>query len=315
MRPSCHEILAADRAADGEKSFRQRRRNAGQFGHRNQKRQTEAQILPHVAVLGQHDPLAPVAGIGQPIMRAAAIHPLLAFAGVMMRQRKMRAAIAKSFAHRDALGIERVGDPADRGLRAFLVNVPALEMLDRAGIHDDQRRMDDRPGIHQRARQRVAARLDHAGKRAADHIERVIGSVSSGNTPTGSRLARMVMATSNGPCLRVSQGSVPVSAKLTAARLPASCAALAKIIEPKVAGGRNTTWPSRKMRREQPRDIGLREGRGRAQDQLGAADGFGDVGRHQRQLHVVPAVRVLDDECASPPRDVPPLAPHRAATA
>ena len=52
------------------------------------------------------------------------------------------------------------------------------------------------------------------------------------------------MATSNGPCLRVSQGSVPVSAKLALARLPASCAALAKIIEPNVAGGRNTTWPS-----------------------------------------------------------------------
>ena len=49
---------------------------------------------------------------------------------------------------------------------------------------------------------------------------------------------------SNGPCLRVSQGSVPVSANATSARLPASCAALANSIEPKVPGGRNTTWPS-----------------------------------------------------------------------
>ena len=70
----------------------------------------------------------------------------------MMRQRKMRAAITKTLADRDALGIERVRDPADRSLRAFLVNVPALEMLDRAGIHDDQRRMDDRSGIHQGGR-------------------------------------------------------------------------------------------------------------------------------------------------------------------
>ena len=85
------------------------------------------------------------------------------------------------------------------------------------------------------------------------------------------------MATSNGPCLRVSHGSVPVSAKLTRARLPASCAALAKIIEPKVAGGRNTTWPSVRCGASSLRDIGLREGRGGAQDQLGAADGFGDV--------------------------------------
>ena len=97
----------------------------------------------------------------------------LAFAGVVMRQRKMRRAVAERLAHRDALGVERVGDAADRGLRAFLVDVPALEMLERAGIHHDQRRMDDRPGIHQRARQRVAAGLDHAGKGAADHVERM----------------------------------------------------------------------------------------------------------------------------------------------
>ena len=102
-------------------------------------------------------------------MGTAAIHPLLAFGRIMMRQRKMRTAITKTFAHRDAFGIERIGDAADRGLRAFLVDVPALEMLDRAGIHHDQRRMDDGPGIHQRARQRVAARLDRAGKGASDH--------------------------------------------------------------------------------------------------------------------------------------------------
>jgi len=49
------------------------------------------------------------------------------------------------------------------------------------------------------------------------------------------------------------------------------------------------------MRRDQSRDNGLSEGRGRAQDQLGTADGFGDVGRHQRQLHVVAAIDVLDE--------------------
>src|SRR5260370_9939162 len=95
----------------------------------------------------------------------------------MMRQRKMRAAIAVSLTYRDAFRIERVGDVADRSLRAFLVNIPSFEMFDRAGIHHDQRWMDDRPGIHQRSRQRVAARLNHAGKRASDHIERMVGSV------------------------------------------------------------------------------------------------------------------------------------------
>src|SRR5262245_4290974 len=66
----------------------------------------------------------------------------------------------------------------------------------------------------------------------------------SGNTPVGSRLARTVMAASNGALLRVSQGSVPVSAKATSARLPAAYAALANTTEPKVPGGRNTTWPA-----------------------------------------------------------------------
>jgi len=84
-------------------------------------------------MLCEHNPLAPVAGIGQAVVRAAAIHPLLAFGRVVMRQGKVRAAIAKAFAYRDAFGIERVGDSADRDLRTFLVNVPAFEMLDRAG--------------------------------------------------------------------------------------------------------------------------------------------------------------------------------------
>src|SRR6202140_4002671 len=127
-------------------------------------------------MLSEHNPLAPLAGIGKAIMRATPIHPLLALGGVMMRQRKVRAAIAKGFAYRDALGIERVRDPADRSLRAFLVNVPTLEMLDRAGIHHDQRRMDDGSRIYHRRRQRVAARLDHSGKRPSYHIERMISS-------------------------------------------------------------------------------------------------------------------------------------------
>ena len=62
-----------------------------------------------------------------------------------------------------------------------------------------------------------------------------------GNTPVGSRLARMVIAASNGPCLRVSQGNVPVSAKMVSAPLPASRWANANSIEPKVPGGTNTT--------------------------------------------------------------------------
>ncbi len=295
---ACHEILAADRAADGQKGSCQRRRDPGQFRHRNQQRQAEAQILPHVAMFRQHDPLAPVAGIGQAVVRAAAIHPLLAFAGVMMRQRKVRPAIAKTLAHRDAFGIERVGDAADRSLRAFLVDVPALEMLDRAGIHDDQRRMDDRPGIHQRRRQRIAARLDHAGKGAPDHIERMIGGIKrkyADRQPLG--------ADGDGDFERS-----------VLARQPGQRAGLGKARRLRDCRRRARPW-QRSSSRMSPAAgtppvhrsdaaraaVRYRAARrpGRAQDQFGVADGFGDVRCHQRQLHLVPAIGVLDDDAGA----------------
>ncbi len=52
--------------------------------------------------------------------------------------------------------------------------------------------------------------------------ERVARVDACGNTPVGSRVARAVIAAVVGPCLRVSQGSVPVSANANSARLPAS---------------------------------------------------------------------------------------------
>src|SRR6266571_8303906 len=115
-----HEILAADRRADRQKSFRQRRYNPGQLSNRNQKRQAKVQILPHVAMLCEHNPLAPVTGFSETIVRAVSIHPLLALGCVMMRQRKVWTGMAKAFAYRDAFGIKRVRDLADQSMRAFL---------------------------------------------------------------------------------------------------------------------------------------------------------------------------------------------------
>ena len=89
----------------------------------------------------------------------------------------MRRAVTERLADSDTFGIERVGDAPDRGLRAFLVDVPALEMLDRAGVHDNQRRVDDRSGIHQRAGQRIAAWFDDAGERAPNHLQRMAGAI------------------------------------------------------------------------------------------------------------------------------------------
>src|SRR6201999_3550078 len=109
------------------------------------------------------DALAPVTGIGEAVMRAAAIHPDLPLCRVMIRQRKMRRPVAKRLTHGDPLGGDRVAAKPYLGLRAFLVNVPALEMFDRPGVHYDQRWVDDRSGVHERAGKCVAARLDHAG--------------------------------------------------------------------------------------------------------------------------------------------------------
>src|SRR5436190_727621 len=66
------KILAADRAADRQKRARERRRHGGQVADRDEKRQPDAYILQHVAMLRQHDMLAPVTALSQLVVRAAA---------------------------------------------------------------------------------------------------------------------------------------------------------------------------------------------------------------------------------------------------
>src|SRR5262245_17555301 len=139
-----HEILAADRSADGGEGPGERRCDARELGHRDQERQTDARVLEHIAVGGEDDAFAPVTRIGQAIMRTAAVHPLLTVLGVMVGEREMWGAVTERLAYGDALGIERVGHAAGRRLRALLVDIPALEMLERAGVHGDEWRMNDR---------------------------------------------------------------------------------------------------------------------------------------------------------------------------
>src|SRR6202171_3165368 len=86
----------------------------------------------------------------------------------------MRGPASQPLADAHALAVALTGVTADCGLRSFVVDVPLLEMLERSGIHDDERRMDDRPSIHQRTRQRVAAGLDRAGKSLADDLKRMV---------------------------------------------------------------------------------------------------------------------------------------------
>ena len=84
-------------------------------------------------------------------MGAAPVHPFIAFLGVVVGQREMRRAIAQRLAQRHALGVQRIGHGADGRLGAFAVDVPALEMLQGTGVHQDERRVDDGAGIHERA--------------------------------------------------------------------------------------------------------------------------------------------------------------------
>ena len=92
-----------------------------------------------------------------------------------MRQRKMRAAIAKP------LRIAMRSASSASVTRRIEACVPSLWMSQRSKCSIGPAFMTISggwmigAGIHQRRRQRVAARLDHAGKRAADHVERMIG--------------------------------------------------------------------------------------------------------------------------------------------
>src|SRR5882724_4966529 len=83
------KILPADRAANSKESFGQWRGDPREFSDRGQKRQTQPQILPHITVFGQNDPLAPVTGVSETVVRAAAIHPDLTVGRVMVGQRKV----------------------------------------------------------------------------------------------------------------------------------------------------------------------------------------------------------------------------------
>jgi len=115
------------------------------------------------------------------------------------------------------------------------------------------------------------------------------------NTPTGSRLARMVMATSNGPCLRVSHGSVPVSAKLAAAPLPMSRAALATDHRAESRGRQEHHLSVGEMRRKQLSDIALREGGAGHRSSSALWTAFRQCQSSPTPVHVVSAIGVLED--------------------
>ena len=72
----------------------------------------------------------------------------------------------------DALRIERIGHGSYGALCAFVVDVPGREVLQRPGIQQDQRPVNDRAGVHQRTAQGVLDGL-HAGVGLAQNGERL----------------------------------------------------------------------------------------------------------------------------------------------
>ena len=231
-------------------------------------------VLGHVAMLGEHDVFAPVAAVDQAIV-AIAVHPAVVV--VMVAEREMFAGVAERLAQGDALAVERVGDATDGRLGALVVDVPALEVLQRAGVHQDQRRMDDRSRVHQCAGQRILDRFDRR-KGSAQHgksLRRLAGREHSGWQPRGAHgdgdFGRAVLARQ--PRQRSGLGEGDVS--------------LASGVAQRAHHGDAAEGPGRQedhlavsqMRRRRARDVLLGEGWRRYQDQFGPAQRSAEIGR------------------------------------
>ena len=130
-------------------------------------------VLAHVAVLPEVEGLVPVAGVDELVVRQVAVHPVRR--RVVVGEREVGRSIAQPLPDRDALGVERVVDAADRGLGALVVDVPAVEVLDGSRVHQDQGWVDDGAGVHEGRGQRVLHGLDRAGEGRGDHRQGALG--------------------------------------------------------------------------------------------------------------------------------------------
>lgn len=207
----------------------------------------------------------------------------------------MRRTEAERLAHGDALAIERISDAAHGRLGALLVNVPVREVLQRRGIHDDERRVDDGTRIHQRARERIAARLDNARKGAADDGERTLAQPQrqyAGRQALGANrdrdLERTVLARK--PRQGAGLGERDVSAVADRAR------GLREHHGAKSARRQKNDLPVGKMRSDYARDIHLCRRRHGADDEFGAAHHLGNVCGDERGPCLVAAAKIFDDD-------------------
>ncbi len=213
----------------------------------------------------------------------------------MVAEREMGRGIAKRRAQRHAFTIQRIMHRADTGLRAFIMDVPFVEMRNRAGIHDDQGRMDNRSGIHQCRRKRVFNRFDGPGKGRADDSQRPIG--MAGRVDPG-RQARCACCDGDSlqpvlvrtpPCQPGKRAGLGKRHIRPATMLPAE---IGHDIAAKTAGRQENNLTVLEMRGQLFCHIRLRKGGGGKQDQISAADRITDIGNHSGKLQVVPAIMV-----------------------
>ncbi len=265
-------------------------------GQRSKETEAEFGVLQHVAMAGELDLFPPVTGIDQFFMRCPAVHPFVALRIVMIGEGKMRRRIAGRLANGDALQIQRIGHPADRRLGALVVDVPGVEMLKRPGVHQDERRVDDRPGVHQRPVKRVFERLD--GRIGAgqdlEGVGRACRREDAGGQPRrphrNGHLRRSMLAR------QVRQGAG--LGKGDAGRIAALRQRLGKDIAAKGAGRQKHHLAVLQNRGQDRRQCVLRRRRQRDDDQLGARHRLAEIGGREAQRHLAFTVGVDQHQLA-----------------
>ena len=176
------------------------------------------------------------------------------------------------------------------------MDVPALEVLERAGVHQDQRRVDDRSGVHQRTGQRVLDRL-HRGKCGAQHGEgpvRFLRRKDAGRQARGADgdgdLRRAMLARQPGQGAGLGEGDVGRAAGMAQGLHHGHAAESPRRQEDHLAVAQ--------MRRQGASDVFLGESRRRDQDQFGAAHRGTEVRRYSTDLDLAPAGDVLQHQAA-----------------
>ena len=187
-------------------------------------------------------------------------------------------------------------DGAHRGLRALVVDVPALEVLQRRRVHHHQRRVDDRSGVHQRTRERVATGVDggegaaNDGQRPLLAARRVHAGRQAHRAHRDVDLARTVLASQ----VRQRSGLGPGDP----GRVAGGADDLGHRVAAERAGCEEHDLAVDQMRRHRPGDVLLGRGRRRQHDQLGPAQRRADVGAGGGDRHLAAAGGVLEDDAA-----------------